>query len=68
VAELGAIISDLDPDGMRVIIRALADADLRDAVARITVTTLPIWGEQDVRSRCGWLKISMHGSLDLGWW
>jgi len=50
VAELGAIISDFDPNGMRVMIRALAEADLRDALPRITVPTLLIWGEEDTRS------------------
>jgi pimeloyl-ACP methyl ester carboxylesterase len=50
VAELRGIISDFDPDGMRVMIRALAEADLREALPRIVVPTLLIWGDQDVRS------------------
>jgi pimeloyl-ACP methyl ester carboxylesterase len=50
LAELEAIISDFDPDGMRVMIRALAEADLREALPHIAVPTLLIWGDQDVRS------------------
>ncbi len=50
IDELGAIISDFDPHGMRVMIRALAEADLREALSRIAVPTLLIWGEEDVRS------------------
>lgn len=50
VEELGTIISDFDPDGMRVMIRALAEADLRQGLSGITLPTLLIWGGQDVRS------------------
>src|SRR5919197_683220 len=50
VDDLRAIISDFDPDGMRVMIRALAEADLREELPRIAVPTLLIWGEEDVRS------------------
>lgn len=50
IGELGAIIADFNPDGMRVMILALAEADLRDALPRVTVPTLLIWGDQDVRS------------------
>jgi hypothetical protein len=34
---------------MRVMIRALAEADLRDALPQLTLTLL-IWGDRDVRS------------------
>ncbi len=50
IAEAEAIIADFDPDGMRVMIHALAEADLRDALPRIAVPTLLIWGEEDARS------------------
>ena len=50
VSELGAIISDVRPDGMRVMMRAYAEADLRPELAGITAPTLLIWGEEDVRS------------------
>ena len=48
--ELRSIIADFNADGMRVMIRALAEADLRDVLHRISVPTLLIWGDQDVRS------------------
>lgn len=48
--ELGAIIADFDPAGMRVMIQALAEADLRASLPMISAPTLLMWGEQDVRS------------------
>ena len=50
VQELSAIIEDFDVDGMRTMIRALAYADLRDTLPRVSVPTLLIWGDADVRS------------------
>jgi pimeloyl-ACP methyl ester carboxylesterase len=50
VDELTAITADFRADGMSVMIRALADADLRDELPRMTVPTLLIWGTGDVRS------------------
>jgi pimeloyl-ACP methyl ester carboxylesterase len=48
--ELGTIIADFNPDGMRVMIRALAEADVREALPGLAVPTLLVWGGQDVRS------------------
>lgn len=48
--ELRGIIADFSPAGMRTMIHALADADLRDALTRIAMPALLIWGDQDVRS------------------
>jgi pimeloyl-ACP methyl ester carboxylesterase len=48
--ELRGIIADFSPVGMRTMIRALADADLRDALTRINVPARLIWADQDVRS------------------
>jgi pimeloyl-ACP methyl ester carboxylesterase len=48
--ELGTIIAGFHPDGMRVMIRALAEADLREALPGLRSPTLLIWGERDVRS------------------
>lgn len=48
--ELAAIISDFDPEGMRVMVRALAEADLRERLPDVAVPTLLIWGAEDVRS------------------
>jgi pimeloyl-ACP methyl ester carboxylesterase len=50
VRELGEIISDFDPGGMRVMITALAEADLREGLPSITLPTLLVCGEGDVRS------------------
>jgi pimeloyl-ACP methyl ester carboxylesterase len=38
------------PESFRVALLAMAEADQRDLLPRITVPTLLIWGEQDVRS------------------
>ena len=51
VSELGTIISDVRPDGMRVMMRAYAEADLRPELAHVTAPTLLIWGEEDMRAR-----------------
>jgi pimeloyl-ACP methyl ester carboxylesterase len=48
--ELAAIISDFNPEGMEVMIHALAEADLREVLPGIRVPTLLIWGDHDVRS------------------
>lgn len=50
VDELTAIIAGFNPDGMRPMILALAEADLRQALPRIELPTLLVWGDQDVRS------------------
>jgi len=48
--ELRSIISDFKPEGMRTMIRALAEADLREELKELHLPTLLIWGSQDVRS------------------
>jgi pimeloyl-ACP methyl ester carboxylesterase len=48
--ELGAIIADFHPHGVRTMARAMAEADLRDALPQIDVPTLLLYGERDVRS------------------
>lgn len=48
--ELTSIIADFNPEGMRPMILALAEADLRQALPRIELPTLLVWGDQDVRS------------------
>ena len=50
VSDLSTIISDVRPDGMRVMMRAYAEADLRPELARVTAPTLLIWGEEDLRA------------------
>jgi pimeloyl-ACP methyl ester carboxylesterase len=48
--ELRSIIAAFKPEGMRPMIRALAEADLRKELAELHLPTLLIWGAQDVRS------------------
>jgi len=48
--ELAAIMSDTRPAGTRTMAYALAEADLRDVLARIGVPTLLVYGDQDERS------------------
>ena len=42
--------ADVRPESLRVQLFVMADADQRDLLPRITVPTLLIWGDQDVRS------------------
>lgn len=48
--ELRGMIRDFNPEGMRVMIRSLAEADLRENLREVHLPTLLIWGDQDVRS------------------
>lgn len=50
VEELETIIRDFDPAGMEVMIRSLAEADLRAVLPEVRIPTLLIWGAEDVRS------------------
>jgi pimeloyl-ACP methyl ester carboxylesterase len=50
---LADIAADARPDSLRVVLPLMADADLRDVLPEITVPTLLIWGEKDVRSPLG---------------
>jgi pimeloyl-ACP methyl ester carboxylesterase len=50
IAEVTAIVSEFHPAGIRTGLRAFAEADLRDVLARITVPTLLLYGDEDVRS------------------
>jgi pimeloyl-ACP methyl ester carboxylesterase len=50
LAENAAIMSDFHPRGMKAMVRALAEADLRDVLPHIEVPTLLLYGDQDVRS------------------
>jgi pimeloyl-ACP methyl ester carboxylesterase len=47
---LVAIMSDFHPAGYRAMAHAFADADLRDALPRIAVPTLLLYGAVDRRS------------------
>jgi pimeloyl-ACP methyl ester carboxylesterase len=47
---LDAIAADVRPDSFRVVLGAMAEADLRDVLPRIAVPTLLLWGELDARS------------------
>lgn len=48
--ELESIIAEFHPSGTRVAMRAFAEADLRDVLARIDIPTLLLCGEKDVRA------------------
>jgi pimeloyl-ACP methyl ester carboxylesterase len=50
VGEVMNVMSDFHPDGFRVMAQAVADADLRSALANIDKPTLLIHGEADARS------------------
>jgi pimeloyl-ACP methyl ester carboxylesterase len=50
LAENAAIMSDFDPAGMKLMVLALAEADLRDVLPHIKVPTLLLYGDMDVRS------------------
>ena len=47
---LDAVAADVRPHSRRVVLAAIADADLRAVLPRITVPTLLVWGELDARS------------------
>jgi pimeloyl-ACP methyl ester carboxylesterase len=41
---------EMHPGGFRTMARSLAEADLRDVLAHITVPTLLLYGDKDVRA------------------
>ena len=47
---LAEMAADVRQESFRVVLLAMAEADQRDLLWRITVPTLLVWGEQDVRS------------------
>jgi pimeloyl-ACP methyl ester carboxylesterase len=47
---LEQMAADVRPESFRLVLGLMAEADQRDVLPRITVPTLLIWGEQDVRS------------------
>ncbi len=50
VDDFAAIVSEIHPAGFPVMARSLAEADLRGVLSRITVPTLLLYGEKDVRA------------------
>jgi pimeloyl-ACP methyl ester carboxylesterase len=50
IRETGEIMEDFHPAGMRVMLQAFAEADLRDMLPDINVPTLLIYGDTDQRS------------------
>jgi pimeloyl-ACP methyl ester carboxylesterase len=61
--ELRRIITDFKPEGMRAMIRALAEADIRQELRDLHLPTLLIWGAQDVRSPVTVAR-DLHAQLD----
>jgi pimeloyl-ACP methyl ester carboxylesterase len=47
---LDAMAADVRHESVRVALRAMAEADLRDVLPGIAVPTLLVWGERDARS------------------
>jgi pimeloyl-ACP methyl ester carboxylesterase len=43
-------MSEFHPHGMKAMVRALAEADLRDVLPGVEVPTLLLYGDKDVRS------------------
>jgi len=62
LAQNAAIMSDFHPPGMKAMVRALAEADLRDVLPCITVPTLLIYGDKDVRSPVT-IGEDLHGQI-----
>lgn len=50
---LDEVAADVRRQSLRVALRAMADADLRDVLPGIAVPTLLVWGELDARSPLG---------------
>ena len=50
VEETASIMSDFHPKGMRVMLSAFAEADLREMLSTINIPTLLIYGDLDKRS------------------
>ncbi len=50
VEEFAAALAEFHPAGLRASARAFAQADLRDALPRIDVPTLLLYGDEDVRA------------------
>jgi len=50
VKEFRQIMLEMHPAGFRTMARSLAEADLRDVLARIGVPTLLLYGDEDVRA------------------
>lgn len=50
IRETAEIMRDFHPQGMRVMLRAFAEADLRDLLPHIEVPTLLLYGDADQRS------------------
>jgi pimeloyl-ACP methyl ester carboxylesterase len=51
--ELAGIMADFHPRGFRMMARTSAATDSRDFLSEISVPTLLVWGEADVRSPMG---------------
>jgi len=62
VAEVEAIMADPRPEGLRPMLRAMAEADLRDVLPTISVPTLLLYGEEDARSP-GDVAERMHAAI-----
>ncbi|HIH45095.1 MAG TPA: alpha/beta hydrolase [Candidatus Methanoperedenaceae archaeon] len=62
IEETAAIISEFHPVGMRAMVLAFAEADLRDVLPTIEVPTLLLYGEADQRSPLD-VAENLHASI-----
>lgn len=62
INETEAIMSDFHPAGMRAMLLAFAEADLRDMLPTIEVPTLLLYGENDQRSPLS-IAADLHSSI-----
>jgi pimeloyl-ACP methyl ester carboxylesterase len=62
VAGFTATVREFHPAGFRVMARALADADLRPALGEVSVPTLVLCGDRDVRAPRG-VSEALHAAM-----
>jgi pimeloyl-ACP methyl ester carboxylesterase len=62
VEKTASIMSEFHPAGMRVMLSAFAEADLRDMLSTITIPALLLHGDQDKRSPLNVAK-SLHANI-----
>jgi pimeloyl-ACP methyl ester carboxylesterase len=62
VEDFRQIMLEIHPAGFRTMARALAEADLRDVLARVAVPTLLLYGDKDVRAPLT-VAVALHAEI-----